>query len=143
MNEKNQVQQASELEWINHPLVGQYRYRVEQNSWIAKAPVHGIDYSVSLNAKGPEPIQAQMDTFAELIARLPGIISSSNLPDAPTDEWRKKHPEYRLLNAKVQYLSIRKDGNFLIFLGAFPEDDWSPSFETSPDFIVIEAEWIT
>ncbi|MFZ6643142.1 hypothetical protein ACO0LL_25710 [Undibacterium sp. TC4M20W] len=142
MNEKKQVPQAKEPEWISHPLVGQYKYRVEQNSWIAKAPVRGIDYSVSLNAKGTEPIQAQMDTFAELIVRLPGIISSSNLPDAPTDEWRTKHPEYRLLNAKISYLSIRKDGNFLIYLDAFPEDDWSPSIETSSDFIVIEAEWI-
>ncbi|MFZ6875952.1 hypothetical protein ACO0LF_28150 [Undibacterium sp. Di27W] len=142
MNEQNQVPQAKGPEWINHPLVGQYMYRAKHNDWVAKAPVHGVDYSVSLNAMGIEPIQAQMDTFAELIVRLPEIISASNLPDAPTDEWREKHPDYRLLNAKVQYLSIREDGNFLIYLYAFPEDEWSPSFETSPDFIVIEAEWI-
>lgn len=141
MNEKNHVSQTQNPGWISHPLVGQYRYRAEHNDWVAEAKVHGIDYPVSINAMGSEPIQAQMDTFAELIVRLPEIINSSNLLDAPTDEWRKKHPEYRLLNAKVEYFSIRKDGNFLIYLDAYPEDDWAPTFEVSSDFTVTVAEW--
>lgn len=141
MNEKNHVPQNQNPDWISHPLVGQYRYRAEHNDWIAEAKVHGIDYPVSINAMGSEPIQAQMDIFAELIARLPEIIASSNLPDAPTEEWRNKHPDYRLLDAKIGYLSLRKDHSFVIFLDAFPEDDWGPIFGISPDFIVTEAIW--
>ncbi len=141
MNEKNHAPQTQKPDWISHPLVGQYRYRAEHNDWVAEAKVHGIDYPVSINAMGSEPIQAQMDIFAELIARLPEIIASSGLPDAPTEEWRNKHPDYRLLDAKIEYLSLRKDHSFVIFLDAFPEDDWVPIFEISPDFIVTEAIW--
>ncbi|MFZ6732060.1 hypothetical protein ACO0LG_09085 [Undibacterium sp. Ji42W] len=140
MNEDNSESQDTKPGWTDHPLVGQYRYRAKHNDWVAEAKVHGIDYPVSINAKGTEPVQAQMDTFAELIVRLPEIINSSNLLDAPTDEWRKKHPEYRLLNAKISYLSIRKDGNFLIYLDAFPEDDWVSMFDISPDFKVTLAQ---
>ncbi|MBC3908033.1 hypothetical protein [Undibacterium umbellatum] len=141
MNEKNHVAQTQNLNWISHPLVGQYRHRAEHNDWIAEAKVHGIDYPVSINAMGSEPIQAQMDIFAELIARLPEIIASSNLPDAPTEEWRKKHPDYRLLNAPISCLYLHEDGSFYVRLDAYPEDDWLPGFDISPDFKVILAEW--
>ncbi len=91
------------FELHEHPLVGQYK-RWKQGDWSADVIMHGLDYPVTVNAQGAEPVKAQIDRFAELIARLPGIIASSNLPDAPTEEWRNKHPDYRLLNARISFL---------------------------------------
>lgn len=141
MNEKNHGSQTQNPGWISHPLVGQYRYRAEHNDWIADALLRGIDYPIRIRAKSHEPNVAQMDIFAELIARLPEIIASSNLPDAPTEEWRKKHPDYRLLNAPISCLYLHEDGSFYVRLDAYPEDDWLPGFDISPDFKVILAEW--
>ncbi len=141
MNEKNHAPQTQNPDWISHPLVGQYRYRAEHNGWIADALVRGIEYPIRIRAKGHEPSVAQMDIFAELIARLPDIIASSNLPDAPTDEWKNKHPDYRLLNAQISSLNLRENGSFFMSLTAYPEDDWVPIFDISPDFKVTLAEW--
>ncbi|MFZ6732058.1 hypothetical protein ACO0LG_09075 [Undibacterium sp. Ji42W] len=127
-------------EWIPHPLVGHFRRR-SLGDWKAHTTVHGIDYPIWITAHGNEPTKAQMDRFAELVERLPEIITSSNLPDAPTQEWRNKHPDYRLLNAQILSLILYEDGSFFVRLIAFPEDDWGPGFDVSPDFKVTLAEW--
>ncbi len=82
-----------------------------------------------------------MDSFTELIGRLPEIIASSNLLDAPTDEWRNKHPEYRLASARISFIRLYENGSFYVSLIAHPEDDWVPMFDISPDFKVTLAEW--
>ncbi|MFZ6643141.1 hypothetical protein ACO0LL_25705 [Undibacterium sp. TC4M20W] len=38
MNEQNEVQQVKVPEWIDHPLVGQYIYRVRANDLVADTP---------------------------------------------------------------------------------------------------------
>ncbi|BBB62530.1 hypothetical protein UNDKW_4257 [Undibacterium sp. KW1] len=123
-----------------HPLVGRYE-RWKQGDWSADTILGDLDYPINIAAKGNEPDIAQMGRFAELIERLPEIIVASNLPDAPTEEWRSKHPDYRLLNAKIASLILYEDGSFFVRLGAYPEDDWAPGFDISPDFKVTLAEW--
>ncbi|MES2041602.1 MAG: hypothetical protein V4495_27610 [Pseudomonadota bacterium] len=139
-NQKNLEPSYWNPELISHPLVGHFRRR-SLGDWNAHTTVRGVDYPVRITAEGTEPCQAQMDMFAELIARLPEIIASSNLPDAPTDEWRKKHPDYRLLNAQISSLILYENGSFFMSLRAYPEDDWVPMFDISPDFKVTLAEW--
>ncbi len=139
-NQTNLESSFQNSELIPHPLVGHFRQRAS-GSWIADTAVRGIDYPICIVAKGKEPCKAQMDRFAELIARLPDIVASSNLPDAPTDEWRKKHPDYRLLNAHISSLILYENGSFFVRLDAYTEDDWVPGFDISSDFKVTLAEW--
>lgn len=103
--------------------------------------MRGIDYQIRIRAKGTEPSKVQIDRFAELIARLPEIIASSNLSDAPTDEWRSKHPEYRLASARISFIRMHEDGSFFLSFAAYPEDDWIPMFDISPEFKVTLADW--
>lgn len=139
-DQNNRPSSSLYFELHEHPLVGKYKRR-KQGGWSADMTVYGLDYPATVNAPGAEPVKAQIDRFAELIARLPGIIASSNLPDAPTEEWRKRHPDYQLLNAPVSCLNLHEDGSFFVSLDAYLEDDWVPIFEISADFIVTEAIW--
>ncbi|MES2041598.1 MAG: hypothetical protein V4495_27590 [Pseudomonadota bacterium] len=123
-----------------NPLVGKYE-RWKQGDWSTDAIIGGLDYPINIIAKGNEPCKAQLDRFTELIARLPEIIASSNLMDAPTDEWRNKHPEYRLVSARISFIRMHEDGSFCFWLDAYPQDDWAPGFDISPDFKVTLAEW--
>ncbi|MFZ6681861.1 hypothetical protein [Undibacterium sp. Tian12W] len=129
-----------EPELHEHLLFGECK-RWQQGDWSADTIVNGLDYPITIKAMGTEPVKAQIDRFAELIARLPEIIVASNLPDAPTDEWRTKHPDYRLLNAHISSLILYENGSFFVRLDAYPEDDWAPGFDISSDFKVTLAEW--
>ncbi len=51
MNEQNQVPQVKAPEWIDHPLVGRYIYRVRANDWMAETPVRGLDYPINISAE--------------------------------------------------------------------------------------------
>ncbi|MES2041599.1 MAG: hypothetical protein V4495_27595 [Pseudomonadota bacterium] len=139
-NQKNLESSYWNPELISHSLVGHFR-RKPSGSWAADTAVRGIDYPIRIAADGNEPCQAQMDRFAELIARLPEIIASSNLSDAPTDEWRSKHPDYRLASARISFCRLYEDGRFFLSFDAYPEDDWIPMIDISPDFKVTLADW--
>lgn len=139
-NQTNLEPSYLDPELIPHPLVGHFR-RGPSGSWAADTAVRGIDYPVRIAAKGTEPSQAQMDRFAELIALLPEIIASSNLSDAPTDEWRSKHPDYRIASARISFCRLYEDGRFFLSFDAYSEDDWIPMIDISPDFKVTLAEW--
>lgn len=141
MNEDNSESQDTKPGWAVHPLVGQYKHIVKSNDWIAETPVGSHNYAISICAPGTAPTVAQIDSMVKLLAHLPDIIASSNLPDAPTDEWQKKHPNYQLLNAQISSLILYENGSFFMSLRAYPEDDWVPMFDISPDFKVTLAEW--
>ncbi|BBB62529.1 hypothetical protein UNDKW_4256 [Undibacterium sp. KW1] len=141
MTEQNNHPSSSlYFELHEHPLVGNYARR-KHGGWRADTVLGDLDYPINIAAEGNEPDIAQMSRFKELIALLPEIIASSNLPDAPTEEWRSKHPNYRLLNAKISSLILYEEGSFFVRLDAYPEDDWAPGFDISPDFKVTLAEW--
>jgi hypothetical protein len=142
MDEDNSESQDTRAGFIDHPLVGQYIQDIKSNSWFAETPVGNHNYPIHIRAPGKAPTAVQIDSMIKLLARLPDIIASSNLPEAPTNEWKIKHPDYRLVNARIYFLNLYEDGSFYVCLNAYPEDDWSPAFEISPDFKVIEAAWI-
>ncbi|MFZ6780754.1 hypothetical protein ACO0LD_28305 [Undibacterium sp. Ji83W] len=141
MNKDNSESQDTRAGLIDHPLVGQYVQNIKSNSWFAQTPVGNHNYPIDIGAPGKAPTAVQIDSMIKLLAHLPDIIASSNLPEAPTNEWMIKHPDYRLVNARISVLYLYEDGSFYVCLNAYPEDDWSPTFEIFPDFKVKEAAW--
>lgn len=141
MNEDNLESQDTRADLIDHPLVGQYEQKIKFNSWYAETPVGNHNYPIDICADGAAPTAAQIDSMVKLLEHLPDIIASSNLPDAPTDEWRNKYPDYRVASARISLLYLYEDGSFFVCLAAYPEDDWSPTFKISSDFKVIKADW--